>query len=118
MTITQVQKDAIVLAKDSYTVGSEGGQLHIEVGHNIDFDISIDVDWITQNVSRSYGTSVLMFNVAENTDSNSREGIITFASKDGTITQKVKITQKKYSSFDSSIDDWEEDEGNYGGSAE
>ena len=119
-TVTVYQfgtQPVIILTKNEYEVPSDGGQLQLEVEHNVEFDVSIDVDWITQIVSRSFGSSTLTFNVAENTESNDREGTITFTSKNGTVTQKVKVLQLKYKVFDPSLDNWEDDE-EHSGSAE
>ena len=117
ITVTQAPKDAIVLNKNNYKVDSKGEQLQIKVSHNVEFDVLIDVDWITQTVSRSIGSSTLIFNVAENPEFKDREGTITFTSKNGTVTQIVKVLQLKNKSFDPSIDDWEDDE-EHSGSAD
>ena len=94
ITITQTQKDAIVLAKDSYTVDSDGGALQIEVGHNVDFDIEISNDWITKTENtRAFVTETLVFNIAKNPTTDNREGAIIFKSKDGKLTQTVKVYQ-------------------------
>lgn len=93
--VTQTQKDALVVAKDSYTVDSEGDQIEIEIGHNVDFDIEISADWIkkAQN-TRAFVTDVLVFDIAANTSDDNREGTITFKSKDGALKQTVKVYQK------------------------
>lgn len=93
ITITQAQKDAIVLAKDSYTVNSEGDQIEIEVGHNVDFDIEITNDWITKVETRAFVTETLVFNIAKNPTYDNREGTIIFKSKDGKLSQTVKVYQ-------------------------
>jgi hypothetical protein len=67
ITINQSQKDAIVIANDSYDVKGTGGEIDIEVGYNIDFDITIDGEWITQLQTRALETTKLTFVVAENT---------------------------------------------------
>ena len=91
--ITQTQKDALVVAKDSYTVDSDGDQIEIEVGHNVDFDVEISTDWITQEQTRAFTTEMLVFNVAKNPTNDNREGTITFKSKDGALSQTVKVYQ-------------------------
>ena len=103
ITITQIQKDAIVIAEDNYSVKGEGGEINIEVGHNIEFDIKIDGDWITQKQTRTLETSNLIFVVAENTADKVREGSITFTSKNGSISQKISITQASKSTTNSQI---------------
>ena len=91
--ITQAQMDAIVLAKDSYTVDGNGGQIQIEVGHNVDFDIEIECDWITNVDTRAFTSEMLTFNITANTTENNREGKIKFISKDKTITRIITVTQ-------------------------
>ena len=114
--VIQAQKDAIVIAKDSYSIDAKGGQLQVEVGHNIDFNVSANVSWITLSSSRAYTNSNLVFNVGENNTTNDREGIITISSKDGKITQSIKVIQSKNTSINVSIEGWEETEN--GGTAE
>lgn len=93
--ITQTQKNALVVAKDSYTADSEGDQIEIEVGHNIDFDVEISADWISKADTRAFVTDKLTFVIAENTDAENREGTIYFKSKNGTLTQTVKVYQSQ-----------------------
>ena len=82
-----------VVAKDSYTVNSEGDQIEIEVGHNIDFDIEIANDWITKVETRAFVTETIVFNIAKHTGHDNREGTIIFKSKDGKLSQTVKVYQ-------------------------
>ena len=91
--IIQVQKDALVIAKDSYTVDSEGGQIQIEVGHNVDFDVEIADNWISQSTTRAFVTETLSFNIDANPTNDNREGTIIFKSKDGALSQIVKVYQ-------------------------
>ncbi|MBE6186454.1 MAG: redoxin domain-containing protein [Rikenellaceae bacterium] len=93
ITVTQMQRDAIVVAKDSYTVDSEGDEIVIEVGHNIDFDVEIADDWITRKDTRAFVTDKLTFVIAANKGYDNRESTIKFTSKDRGITQTVKVYQ-------------------------
>lgn len=93
ITIIQTQKNAIVIANDIYEVNGIGGEIEIEVGHNIEFDIKIEGDWITQKQTRTLEISKLTFIVAENTTDKTREGSITFTSKDAAISQKTFVIQ-------------------------
>jgi hypothetical protein len=94
VAIIQSQKDAIVLAKDSYAVESKGGQIQIEVGYNVDFDIEISNNWISiENNTRALAVDVITFVIAENASLMDREGYIIFKSTDGKITQTIKINQ-------------------------
>lgn len=94
VTVTQVQKNALVVAQNSYSVSNKGGSIEISVGHNVDFDIKIADSWVTQS-TKAYVTDKLVFNVAENGTYDNRETKITFTSKDKTITQEVKVLQSQ-----------------------
>ena len=95
VTIVQAQKDAIVIAEDSYSVSGQGDAIEIAVGHNVEFDIEIDVDWISQVQTRALETSTLIFNVAQNETDAERSGTITFTSKDNDeISQVITVKQE------------------------
>lgn len=47
--INQAQKDAIIVAKNEYTIKATGGDLKLEVNTNVDFKVETSVDWIKQN---------------------------------------------------------------------
>lgn len=93
ITIKQMQRDALVVAKDSYNVDQKGGEIAVEVGHNVNFTTKIDVDWIKQQSSRAYQKENILFTIAENSELQNREGTITFESADGAIRQTVKVYQ-------------------------
>lgn len=110
VTIVQAQKDAIVIAEDSYSVSGQGDAIEIAVGHNVEFDIEIDVDWISQVQTRALETSTLIFNVAENATDAERSGTITFTSKDNdeisqviTVKQEAGASKIYYTSTDGNI---------------
>ena len=93
--IVQGQRNAIVVAKDEYSLDSNGGNLQIEVGYNVDFDVNISADWITKTVTRAFASKTITFHVAKNTSGSNRQAKITFRSKDGLIMQTVKVIQNK-----------------------
>ena len=95
VTITQVQKNALVVAKSSYSIDNKGGNIEIEVSYNVDFDIDITDSWVSQTSTKSYTTDKLVFTVAENITTDNRETKITFTSKDKAISQEVKIYQSQ-----------------------
>ena len=89
--VVQLQKDAIVLAKNEYKVGSAGGYIDVEVGHNVDFETKISCDWITEVETRALAKESLKFSVSENMTPYEREGEIIFSS--GEIVQKLRVLQ-------------------------
>ena len=94
VTIIQAQKDAILVAKNEYSMEAVGGELKFEVNTNIDFMVETSVDWIVQTTdSRGLATKSLSFNVTENTSDESREGRIIISS--GELKQEIKVIQAK-----------------------
>ena len=93
ITVHQMQKDALVVAKPSYTVDSEGGTLSVEVGHNVEFDVDVDNYWITPVASRVYEKTNVHFSIMKNPNYSNREGTIKITSKDGKLEQEIKVYQ-------------------------
>lgn len=94
LKIVQVQKDAIIVAQNEYTVESDGGNLEFEVNTNVDFEVSTSVDWIKQGVvTRGLESKPLYFLIEGNTKDEPREGIITISS--GELKQEIKVIQKR-----------------------
>ena len=90
--IVQAQKDAIIVAKNEYTMEAAGGELKFEVNSNVDFKVEASVDWIKQNAgSRGLEAKPLSFTIAENTSDAPREGVITITS--GELKQEIKVIQ-------------------------
>lgn len=104
LTVTQVQKDAIVIAEDEYTMDAEGGRLEFTVNANVDFKIDIDADWIRQIVAtRGLVERALIFEVDGNNADESRKAIITLKA-DG-FSQVITVVQRGKFQTDGNIDD-------------
>ena len=92
VTITQAQKDAILVAKNEYSMEAAGGELKFDVNTNVDFKVETSVDWISPKAeSRSMVAKSLSFTIAENTSDESREGLIIISS--GELKQEIKVIQ-------------------------
>lgn len=91
VTITQMQQDAIIVAKNSYEIDAKGGTLNFEVQTNIDFEASVDAGWITKATTRALHSENLSFNINANETYEDRTATITIGGEG--ITQKVKVTQ-------------------------
>jgi len=95
ISITQLQKDAIIVAKNEYEVASEGGKLDFSINTNVDFEVSTSVDWIKQNRdSRGLVEKTLSFTVEKNEDKLSRNGDIVITHEG--LKQTIKVIQKEY----------------------
>ena len=98
VNIVQVQKDAIVLAKNKYEVSGAGETLNFSIQTNVDFTVSTNVDWITQTNTRGLVEYPLSFNITPNENDNSRTGIITITAANNkqeiTVEQTGKVDLK------------------------
>ena len=91
VTVTQMQRDAIVVAQNVYQIGVEGGALDFAVQANVDFTVSTNADWITQVETRGLTERMLCFDVAPNEGEEMREAVITLES--GSVKQTIKVQQ-------------------------
>ena len=93
--VSQVQKDAIVLALSEYTVEAAASKLEFEIQTNIDVTVEVSKEaqsWITQADTRAMHAVKLSFNIAANTDTKERTGSIAIKGKD--IVQTVTVKQE------------------------
>ena len=94
-TVSQKQKDALILSSNKAEVKSDGDVITIEVKANVKFDYEIEKstkEWIETNSSRGLTSSTIKFNVAKNENTNKREGKIIFSS--GTLSETVIVYQE------------------------
>lgn len=91
VTVTQMQRDAIVVAQNVYQIGVEGGALDFAVQANVDFTVSTNTDWITQVEARGLTERMLCFKVTPNEGEEMREAVITLES--GSVKQTIKVQQ-------------------------
>lgn len=96
--ITQMQKDAILVAQKVYKLPGTAGNVDFEVNANVDFEVSVSADWIKKvTKTRALTTTPLSFSIAENPDIESREGTITI--KHEKISQEITIVQEGRKDF-------------------
>ena len=90
VSILQMGKDAVAVAKTNYSFGLEGGTLALDVVANKQVDASSDADWLYLEAGQSSG-SKLVFTVARANAGTDRTGTITLRS--GTAIQTIKVRQ-------------------------
>lgn len=95
VSVMQMYKGAIVMAQNNYDIALDGGLVEIELSTNVSLEVSIDVDWITEVVSKSRGLEKMTrtFWVAANDGTGLRKGSITFKEIGGVKQQTVVINQ-------------------------
>lgn len=99
--ITQAQLNGIVIDQQSYNIDEIGGTVDIDIASNVDFEASIDVDWIKEKAqTRGLASQKRSFIVAAMAQGESRVGKIVFNDKASSVTQTVTIQQRKHISFE------------------
>lgn len=71
LVVTQKQKDALTVTSSKIEMDSNGGIAIVEVKANIDYEYEIGKDckdWVTLKETRALQTTMLSFDVAQNTD--------------------------------------------------
>ena len=92
VTVTQVQRDAILVAKETYEVSPAGGNLNFSVNTNVTFEVSVSADWLRQAPdTRALQEVPLSFVVDANEALEPREALITLTS-DG-LKQTIRVVQ-------------------------
>lgn len=95
LTVTQVQKDAIVISKKNYDVKADGETVEVKLSTNVDFEVIMPkVNWIKQTGSRALKEQVLYFNVTENESMKARTAEIIITDKNSLLTDTLTITQQ------------------------
>ncbi len=88
-TVTQLQKDALVLSgSKSFDVEADGGEVKFSVNHNVTLTATANVEWIT--ATKAMQTTEYKFTVAANTGA-ARTGIITVTN--GTLKEEITVNQ-------------------------
>lgn len=93
INISQTQNNAIVVAPEKLEADPEGQTVSLKVGHNVQYTMEIDGDWIAQLDTKAFTEEQLNFNIDPNKTGKTRTGKIVFTSTDKAIQQTVTVTQ-------------------------
>lgn len=93
VSIYQMYKGAILVAKNEYEFDIHGGNLNFTVKSNLEYEVIVSDEWIQQMETRSLIETELYFTIAENTEGKDREGTITVKDKNSNKKQTVTIKQ-------------------------
>lgn len=91
--IVQMQRDAILVAQNEYSISADTKRLEFDVNTNVDFEVETSVSWIKHRNwgSRSLVVVPVRLELDENTSLESREGYVYI--RYGDILQTIKIVQ-------------------------
>ena len=96
VSIYQMYKGAILIARNEYQFGIDGGTLNLAVQTNLEFDVEVSDTWIQQvQPTRALTEYNLSFAISKNTVVKDREGTITVKDKNSDKKQVVTIKQSR-----------------------
>lgn len=104
-TVKQDSKKGIIVDKDSYSIGMDGGEISVTVNKNVDYDVTIPTDvakWVSvasKAGSRGLQPSTLTLKVERNRSGAVRQGAIKIANSQEGLQQTITITQEFEASF-------------------
>ncbi|MDD6773223.1 MAG: BACON domain-containing carbohydrate-binding protein [Bacteroidales bacterium] len=96
VSIKQVQKDAIVVALDSYDLTAAAGTIDVDISSNVEFTVKSTADWIAQDITtKALSSEKLSFTIAENQTDDPREGQIVINASSSDISQTITVRQER-----------------------
>ena len=84
--VRQRQHDALMVSEKYFEIPAEGGQVEVQVSHNVDYVVINSTNWIHEVKAKSLTTDVLQFTVDANDDLYAREGTVRIHSAHRTDT--------------------------------
>lgn len=96
LKVIQMQKNAIIIAKDTFRIEEEGGYIDVELKTNIEYEVNIPkaYSWIEQVTTKGLADHTLRFSVKELTSQKPRTGSIYIRSNDGKLNSKITVIQQ------------------------
>lgn len=98
VTVKQPANTGLIVSKESVELSAEATTIEVEVQANIQFNVSVDADWIAQAGTKALTATKLSFSVARNESYNPRSATITISG--GGLAKQVSVKQKGLESQD------------------
>ena len=95
VTIKQNSNTGFLVSQNRFELSNAANTIEVEVKANIEFDVTISDDWITDVSTRALSITDLKFSIAENTSYDNREGTITIKEKGGSLSSEIKVFQSQ-----------------------
>lgn len=96
LTVIQLQKDALILSKDTYEIGPDGGSFDVELKTNVEYSVNISEEhsWIKQVDTKALSENSLHFTVNKLDVNQERTGLINIKGSNN-LESTVTVVQKK-----------------------
>lgn len=94
VSITQVQKDAIILSAKEITVPASGETIEIKLNTNVEFEIDFQgADWLREITTKGLKEYAINIQIDKNDVESSRSAEVLFKSHNSSVVDKLTITQ-------------------------
>lgn len=95
LTVTQAQKNALILSEKRYTVGPESSIINVELQSNTDYNVVMpeNAGWITELKTKGLETYNHKFNIAAYEGQAKRSAFVLFRDEANSMTDTLFITQ-------------------------
>ena len=94
VTVSQLQKDALVAGAAKVEVPAEGGEVKFTLATNVEYEVKIDGEWLTEVKSKAYEEKTLVFNAEANESLEVRTAKITITA--GALKQEITVEQAAF----------------------
>jgi len=97
ITVTQGESLGLLVSDDDKThkLTNDATTIEVEVKANVEFTVEISDEWITDVTTRGLSSTMLKFNIAENTSYDNREGTITIKQTGGDLESIITVYQSQ-----------------------
>lgn len=87
----------IVISENRYELGSEGGEIRIDVGSNVDVTMVVPVEapWLREVSTKAYSTNTFYLKAEPNPEPDDRSATVIFMNNENGLSEKVFIIQKQ-----------------------
>ena len=100
--IQQAAKSLLVISQKEFYVQGQGGNITVTLQSNINYEMHIEENattWISQITSKAMREETLIFQIAPNTEANTRKGKILFKDKNSNLSDTIHIIQSTTDSY-------------------
>lgn len=94
VTVSQLQKDALVAGASKVEVPAEGGEVKFTLATNVEYEVKIEGEWLTEVKSKAYEEKTLVFNAEANETLEARTAKITITA--GALKQEITVEQAAF----------------------
>ena len=100
--VNQSPQNALIIDKKEYEFDENGGAFNVEINSNVDYNISINCNWISETTAKTRGllSSNHSFEVSAITGNSDRNGIITFSDPTTGLSEEILVKQNRTIYFD------------------